>query len=243
MQPYAELLEFNQPNIIRIPGFTEIRDQFMGLRHPREIRVPGSDSVYIINDTERISEFSGRWDYGEKNASNLGSPAKDGTPIIRKWIASGEQSMLEMAHATVFFRCSRVCTHELVRHRLASYQQESQRFTLQVLDGDSFYIPTDLDEKIVQSFELAYGQAKDHYEVLIDLGVPKQIARYVLPNGTRTRIIVSANMREWRHILKLRMHSSAQPEMREMMQMAYDQLIMVFPQSLEGITEEGRGIR
>lgn len=237
MTPYAELLEFNQPNPIRRKGFTRIRDQFPELAQQKSV------APFRIWNPELMSEFAGRWDYGAKNAAKLGQPANDGTPIIRKWIQSGEQSMLEMGHATVFIECSRVVTHELVRHRLASYQQESQRFTLQVLDDESFYIPPDLDPKLVEAFEMQYLSAAKSYEWMVGHGVPKQIARYVLPNGTRTRIIVSANMREWRHILKLRLHSSAQPEMREVMRQVYDQLIEVFPQSLEGVLDEGRGVR
>lgn len=260
MKPYAELIEFNQPNPIRIPGYTRIRDQFPELYGYLFVdgHSAGGDPPerIAIPDPERIMEFAGRWDYGEKNAGRLGQKTKmlkggyipeDAQEvevgIITKWIASGEQSMIEMGHATVFFECSRVVTHELVRHRLASYQQESQRFTLQVLDEDSFYIPTGLDAYIERSMRNSYYEAAKTYQRLLDAGVPKQIARYVLPNGTRTRIIVSANTREWRHIFKLRLDKSAQPEMREMMQMAFDQMLPVFPQSLEGIAEEGRGIR
>src|SRR3954447_11789765 len=118
MQPYAELLEFNQPNPIRKAGFTRIRDSF-DLAW-REHHPYGDLSGYVESefyDPERISEFAGRWDYGSKNADKLGQPAKDGTPMIQKWINSGEQSMLEMGHATFFIECSRVVTHELVRHR------------------------------------------------------------------------------------------------------------------------------
>lgn len=249
MQPYAELLEFNQPNPIRLPGFTRIRDQFPELLRPVEHHneTDMGEDVVLYYDPERISEFAGRWDYGEQNASKLGQESKAGGKILTRWIASGEQSMLEMGHATVFFECSRVCTHELVRHRLASYQQESQRFSLFVLGKkgvmDGFFIPPDMDESLVMGFTLAYQNALEAYEGLLARGVPKQLARYVLPGAARTRIITSANIREWRHIFKLRLDKSAQPEMRQMMQMAYDQMLPIFPQSLEGIAEEGRGIR
>jgi thymidylate synthase (FAD) len=242
MQPYAELLEFNQPNPVRVQGFTRIRDQFPELRHV--MAVDGVDFGKLYNP-ERISEFAGRWDYGADSAAKLGQESKAGGQIIKRWIASGEQSMLEMAHATVFFECSRVVTHELVRHRLASYQQESQRFSLFVVDDpeDGFFIPPDLDSEVEMAMRTAYGMSAGVYNRLLKKGVPKQLARYVLPGAARTRIIVSANLREWRHIFKLRLDKSAQPEMRQMMQMAYDQMLLIFPQSLEGITEEGRGVR
>lgn len=242
MQPYAELLEFNQPNPVRVAGFTRIRDQFPELVADISDKF-NNTNFRQISDPERISEFAGRWDYGEKNAEKLGQESKAGGNILKRWIASGEQSMLEMAHATVFFECSRVSTHELVRHRLASYQQESQRFTLQVLDEESFFIPPDLDPYVERSMRNSYQEAAKTYQRLLDAKVPKQIARYVLPNATSTRIIMSANLREWRHVFKLRMDKSAQPEIQDMMRQAYEQMLPVFPQSLEGIAEEGRGVR
>ena len=68
-----------------------------------------------------IIEYSGRWDYGPKSIAKMGDKG-----IIGRWIAAGHESMLEMVDATFFIECSRVVTHELVRHRIASYQQESQ---------------------------------------------------------------------------------------------------------------------
>lgn len=258
MKPYAELLEFNQPSPRRKEGFTRIRDSFPGLKYM-------NGSFY---DPERITEFSGRWDYGSKNAEKLGQPSKDGKKMIQKWVASGEQSMLEMGHATVFIECSRVVSHELVRHRLASFQQESQRFTKYDEEDpeDLFYTPPEINDDVRLYDEWDDGEygttlqmdpglsAKDMYDEanagalrlyrdMREKGIPPQIARYIFPNATRTRMIVSANMREWRHIIKLRLHSSAQPEMRELMQQIYDQLAEVFPQSLEGVLEGERGIR
>lgn len=245
MKPYAELLEFNQPNPIRKVGFTRIRDSFPGLSEKRSVLLDGRGIGQVYNP-ERISEFAGRWDYGSKNAAKLGTPAKDGTPIIAKWLASGEQSMLEMGHASVFIECSRVVSHELVRHRLASFQQESQRFTKyeDAEDWEFFYNPMTEDDVIEgPAIQAHYVNALKLYKDLRAEGVSPQLARYVLPNATRTRIIMSANMREWRHIIKLRLHSSAQPEMRELMKQIYEQLKDIFPQSLEGVLEEGRGVR
>lgn len=250
MKPYAELLEFNQPNLLRKRGFTRIRDSFEGqLNHirfsgfgpiPEDTGLEAYDDVY---DTERVSEFAGRWDYGSKNADRLGQAAKDGTPIIKKWIESGEQSMLEMGHATFFVECSRVVSHELVRHRLLSFQQESQRFTKYDEEDaeEMFFWPEEMIEQGEGDFYNKF--VLETYKQLRKKGVSPQIARYILPNATRTRMVISGNVREWRHVIKLRLHSSAQPEMRELMQQIYDQLVEVFPQSLEGVLDEGRGIR
>ena len=74
-------------------------------------------------------------------------------------------------------------------------------------------------------------------------GVSPQLARYVLPNAMRTRLVMKANLRQWRHIIKLRLDTSAQPEMRELMQQIYDQLMDVFPNALHEVMDGERGVR
>lgn len=261
MKPYAELLEFNQPNPIRIPGFTRIRDAFPGLGD----WLSGPDgSVHGYSDPERIMEFAGRWDYGENNARKLGETVKVYTenkngvpvmeqdvPIIQKYIGMGHESMIEMGDATFFIECSRVVSHELVRHRIASYQQESQRFVRYLdEDDDIWYSPDSMGIKEQEADWNAYDEmssawvtAWKTYQSLLAKGVPKQIARYVLPNAMRTRLIMKTNIREWRHVIRLRLDKSAQPEMQELMQQVYDQLVMVFPNALHGVLDNGRGVR
>jgi thymidylate synthase (FAD) len=152
--------------------------------------------------------------------------------IITRWLKSGEESMIEMVDAAFFIVCSRVVSHELVRHRLASFQQESQRFVAYEDEEfeDLFVFPEEyVGTETAHEFEDAYYRTVESYRRLKDEGVPKQLRRYVLPNAMRTRMIMKANLREWRHILKLRMHKSAQPEMRELMQQIHDQLLEQFP--------------
>lgn len=280
MKPYAELLEFNQPNPIRRIGYTRIRDSFTGLGETQTVLIDGR-GLAPIHNPERIVEFAGRWDYGEKNAARLGQTVKVRrdtglaapnfpseqveVPIIQKYIDMGHESMLEMADATFFIECSRVVSHELVRHRIASYQQESQRFVKYDDEGtDVFLLPTELDgkevwveygddyaqtrdpstgESAVDAVQDAYLQMLVLYKELRDNGVAPQIARYVLPNAMRTRLIMKTNLREWRHIVRLRLDKSAQPEMQELMQQIYDQLVDVFPNVMYGALEQGRGVR
>lgn len=297
-QPYAELLEFNQPNPIRKPGFTRVRDAFPGLSWSLPVydgEVDPLDQEWY-SDPERIVEFAGRWDYGENNARRLGETSKskrkvrvqtepdsrgdwDGryttetqyteVPIIQKYIDMGHESMLEMGDATFFIECSRVVSHELVRHRIVSYQQESQRFVK--YDGteeDIFFMPPELQGVSgIYAVEPEYdeeGHMTEHddpgipaedamsnlYEAGIELysllraqGVAPQIARYVLPNAMRTRLIMKTNAREWRHICKLRLDKSAQPEMRVLMQQVYDQLVDIFPNVMYGTLDGDRGVR
>lgn len=269
MQPYAELLEFNQPNPIRKEGFTRIRDQFPGLAEwdttfHKETGKYGEmypeEAGDWVADPERIMEFAGRWDYGINNARKLGEMARvanyneegnmDGTyneiPIIQKYIGMGHESMIEMGDATFFIECSRVVSHELVRHRLASYQQESQRFVKydDQEPWEFFYNPA-TENDVIEGPEIQkhYDNALKLYKGLREEGMSPQLARYVLPNGTRTRLIMKTNIREWRHIIKLRLDKSAQPEMQELMQQIYDQLVDIFPNAMKGVLEGERGVR
>lgn len=176
---------------------------------------------FPLQDPEDLIEYAGRWDYGAKSLTKFGDRG-----IIQRWMSQGEESMIEMGDATFFIVCSRVVSHELVRHRLASFQQESQRFVSYEDEefDDIFYIPND-------EFQLNYGleRSLEAYKNLKRSGTAKQLARYVLPNATRTRMVMKANFREWRHILKLRMHSSAQPEMQIVANQIHDQLVEKFP--------------
>jgi thymidylate synthase (FAD) len=181
-----------------------------------------------------LIEFSGRWDYGLNSIKKMGDRS-----IITRWMNSGEESMVEMVDAVFFIECSRVVSHELVRHRIASYQQESQRFVAYVNEDEEemFYLPPELEGNIeaVEELRHMYKRSSVAYDYLRSLNVPKQLARYVLPNATRTRIIMKTNLREWRHILKLRLHSSAQPEMIALMDQIHDQLFETFPIIFEDI--------
>lgn len=255
MTPYAELLEFNQPNPIKKEGFTRIRDAFPGLSstmimlhkgvYPTN-RIGGTYPIGEYYNPERIVEFAGRWDYGEKNAAKLGENG-----IIRRWIDMGHESMLEMADATFFIECSRVVSHELVRHRIASFQQESQRFVKYDDERaeDLFYLPLEIDGVGVEvkgdvTFPLPSIQnTLDVYRALRKQGVAPQLARYVLPNSMRTRLIMKTNLREWRHICKLRLDKSAQPEMQELMAQIYDQLVDIFPNVMYNAIDGERGVR
>jgi thymidylate synthase (FAD) len=215
---------------VRLLAGTQLEPDFaeeLGSRHPL-----------------KLVEFAGRWDYGPKSVAKM-DPAD--LSIIERWIRQGEQSMLELVHAVFFVTCSRVVSHELVRHRIASYQQESQRFVAYEHESDDelFYVPNPLvgDSDVMQRFRDALIHSLDEYKFLRRLGVPKQLARYILPNATRTRIIVDMNLRQWRHVLGLRLHSSAQPEMRAVMWEIRAILADRYPQVFADVTGEERAVR
>lgn len=169
----------------------------------------------VTPDAERLIEASGRlcWD-----TQDMMGAVPD---RIQKWIGVGHESMVEHACATFYIKASRVFTHELVRHRLASYSQRSQRY---VRETEPRYItPPELQKgseqakdwsKVAFLFDVAMRQAWSTYSALLSSGIKPEIARYVLPNACETQIICTWNFREIRHIIKLRTSKRALPEMR-----------------------------
>ena len=170
-----------------------------------------------------------------------GSPsftASSARVLIPKLIKNGHEAMLEFGGAiTVKFICDRGVSHELVRHRLASFAQESTRYCNYGKDEHiTFIIPCWLDIKegtisprIVNTHAERWWvnhmtRSEEAYNELIKIGWSPQQARSVLPNSLKTEINVSANIREWRHILKLRTSKAAHPQMRELMCPLLDEL-------------------
>jgi thymidylate synthase (FAD) len=139
--------------------------------------------------------------------------------FLRKLIKSGHESVLEHVNVTVRFITDRGVSHELVRHRIASYSQESTRYCNYSKKGCSFIVPYfyGQDSQIDVVWEFAMLSAELLYTQLIEKGCKPQAARAVLPNSLKTEIVVTANLREWRHITKLRTSKRTHPQMRNLM--------------------------
>jgi thymidylate synthase (FAD) len=158
---------------------------------------------------EQIIEYAGRlcWDSVDKMGTN---PRR-----IQSWIQIGHESVIEHASVSFYIRASRVLTHELVRHRLASYSQRSQRY---VKELEPRYITppevADSGKENGQLFEEAMKQAWNVYRQMLDSGIKPEIARYVLPNACETQIVMTMNFRELRRFIRLRTSERALPEMR-----------------------------
>jgi len=157
-------------------------------------------------DAEGLIEFAGRlcWNTQDKLGTVPGR--------IQKWIEIGHESMIEHASATFYIRCSRVVTHELVRHRIASYSQRSQRYVRE--DEPRYIKPPFISVAADSAFDRAMEGCWLAYRQLLGEGVKPEIARYVLPNACQTQIICTWNFRELRHIIRLRTSHRALPEMR-----------------------------
>lgn len=137
--------------------------------------------------------------------------------VLDRVLESGHHSVIE--HASFTFEISgvsRSLTHQLVRHRLASYSQQSQRY-VEIKDFDPVKPDTiKEDEEAEELFDECMENIKDTYQELIDKDIPAEDARYVLPNATRSNIIVSMNARELWHFFSLRCCRRAQWEIRDM---------------------------
>jgi len=137
---------------------------------------------------------------------------------FRHAVKAGHESVLEHASFTFLVSgVSRALTHQLVRHRVASYSQKSQRY---VNMADFEYVTPDSiknDPKLKEVYDAWMGQIAKFYEMMTTLqGVPEEDARYILPNACCTSIIVTMNARELRHFFALRCCTRAQWEIREL---------------------------
>lgn len=132
------------------------------------------------------------------------------TKLVAGLIKSGHEAMLEHASVTVKFVVDRGISHELVRHRLASFAQESTRYCNYSKDDFgseiTFIIPDYLEYKSEgwNIWKESMKQAEDAYFKMLDFGLSPQQARAVLPNSLKTEVVMTANLREWRHFFKLR---------------------------------------
>lgn len=149
--------------------------------------------------------------------------------FLDKIMSLGHQSVLE--HVSFTFGVegiSRACSHQLVRHRLASYSQQSQRYVELKGDAFPFVIPESIagSERRRTFFDRAMQAAAEAYRELVDDGVPAEDARFVLPNAAETKIIVTMNARELLHFFNLRCCERAQWEIRAM---AIEMLRLVKP--------------
>jgi len=162
-----------------------------------------------------LIEKAGRTCYKSDDRISPGTSEK----FARMLMKQGHESVIEHAVASVRFITNRAITHELVRHRLASYSQESTRYVR--YDGNMEFIRPvwweDWTTAEQESWKRAMQSAEDEYRFLLNSGSRPEQAREVLPNSLKTEIVTTANLREWRHIFRLRCNKAAHPQIRSLM--------------------------
>jgi len=184
-------------------------------------------------NADKICASAGNSCYSEKPAHELMDDGTDPGRVLSKIVGMGHHSVVE--HAVFTFSVegvSRALTHQLVRHRIASFSQQSQRYVS--MSEPSFVIPKTIKEdertwvvedhpswpRVKESTEGIYLEAMSrawmYYRKLIEKGIPPEDARYVLPNGCTTNITITMNARELLHFFSLRTCSRAQWEIKDM---------------------------
>lgn len=188
----------------------------------------GKQKVELLNPqsyeelTEKI-EIAGRVCYQSE-------PKGDPEKFIRMIIKKGHESVLEHGSLTFKVRTNRAIANEIVRHRLASYSQESTRY---VKYDDIEFIP---GERLSESYaEDMMTRIEEAYNFLIGQEFKPEEARDILPNATATTLVMTMNFRELRHFLKLRLDKAAHPQIRELAGMMLEILKEKYPVFVEDI--------
>lgn len=184
-----------------------------------EILTPISEcGIKELQMIERIGRVCYK---SEDKISPSGDSAKK---FVKMIIDRGHEAMIEHSQLSVLFVCDRGVSHEIVRHRLCSFAQESTRYVNysredKAPEGIIFIKPFFLDEKSDKYREwlITCQDCEFWYLQAIKKGATPQEARAVLINSVKTEIVVTGNYREWRHLLKLRCDQAAHPQMREIM--------------------------
>jgi len=179
-----------------------------------KIVAPSVNLLWITENPEQQIEAAGRVCYKSEDKITNESAGK----FVKMLTNSGHHAMIEHAVASFKIVTDRGITHEIVRHRLVSYAQESTRYCNYSKDkfGNecTFIQPPDLSFAQTQIWRTACLEAEKNYFNMIEEGCAPQIARSVLPNCLKTEIVMMANLREFRHFIKLRGAQAAHPQIR-----------------------------
>ena len=211
----------------------------MKIIEPRVELMRDFDGAEVMKFLERC----GRTAYKSENNITDDSAEK----FIRNLIKRGHESVLEHFSCTFKIICDRGVSHELVRHRLASFTQESTRYCNYASDkfgGELTFIkPCFWKEKEnvvfpkIDRWKAAMQFCEQEYKCFLNKGATLEQARIILPNSLKTEIVMTANLREWRTILKLRTAKDAHPQMRQIALMILEILKQKLPVVFEDIGE------
>lgn len=174
---------------------------------------PSVELVWITPGALSVIEAAGRVCYKSEDKISETSAAR----FVRAIVQRGHEAVIEHASASFRIVTDRGVTHEIVRHRIASYCQESTRYCNYAQDKFGHEIavirPSDMTENEAQAWREGCEAAERAYFAMLAVGSKPQIARAVLPTCLKTEIVMTANFREWRHFLNLRLAGAAHPQM------------------------------
>jgi thymidylate synthase (FAD) len=195
--------------------------------------------IFPVNSEEILKniEKSGRVCYKSENSITENSADS----FIRRILQSGHESVIEHEKVTVRLVCDRGVTHEVVRHRIASYSQESTRYCNYSKDKFgkelTFIKPCFWEESSepYQIWEEEMQNIENSYNKMVEMGVTPEQARSILPNSLKTEIIVTMDLREWRHFFKLRTSPKSHPQMREIATPLLQEFQKILPAVFEDI--------
>lgn len=191
--------------------------------------------ISIPENLLQTLELAGRTCYKSEDKITSDSAEK----FVKMLIGRGHHAMIEFGSIIVKFVTNRGVTHELVRHRLCSFAQESTRYVNYGGGDIQFIRPVWVDKESIEKLPAenppyalwlsAIHQSEEYYNFLLQSGWRPEQAREVLPNSLKTEIVVQANIREWRHIFKLRTAHQAHPQMRALMLPLLEELRQKLP--------------
>lgn len=193
---------------------------------------------WITPNAEKEIEMAGRvcWESWGKSDGSI----DDAQAFIRRLKKVGHIDVMEEAEMSVWIECSRTASHQIVRHRTQHHLQASQRY-IKVSEPEILIPPSIYDGKKLSGeymkFVSAVQDAFDTYQFLLDSGVRKEDARFILPNCTLTKMKAKGNLANWRKFIDLRSHSTAQWEIRmlsnSILNIAYTHAPSVFEDQYE----------
>lgn len=201
--------------------------------------IPASFEILSYTpNLEQLIEMAGRVCY--KSEDRITSDSS--TAFIQRMHASKHESVLEHGAITVRFITDRGITHEMVRHRISSFSQESTRYCnygkkdeIVVIDPRIAF--PDMTDVSYAAWQEAMRFAEDTYLNMVADGVAPQLARSVLPNSLKTEIVWTANPREWLHVFRLRCSKQAHPQIREVMIPLRAEFVKMWPAVFGGYDE------
>lgn len=223
-----------------------------GNNRKRKIMITIQPEIEILStesyeDMLRRIEKIGRVCYKSEERIGEGTAEKFIAGIIKR----GHESVIEHGSITVKVTCDRGVTHEIVRHRIASYSQESTRYCnyskdkfgnqitcIDLATGFSYDLDDENDRKKYEVWQKAMEAAEQYYFQMLELGAKPEEARSILPNSLKTEIVMTMNLREWRHFIRLRSANAAHPQMRQVSDLILKKFSEEYPLFFRDLAEK-----